>query len=388
MTDPLASLSAAGVAVWLDDLSRPKLTTGNLRQLVRDRCVVGVTTNPTIIQKAMADSAAYDEQIRRLALRGVDVGEALRTITVTDVRDAGVLRPVYDATGGVDARVSIEVDPRIAHDTDKTIAEAQALWWLVDRPNLFVKIPATIEGLPAISQALAEGISVNVTLIFGLGRYDAVMDAFLEGAERHRPPAATSPPSAPSRGFSSAASTPRSTPASTRSAARKRGRCAAKPRSPTPGSPMPATSRSSPASGGSASPAPAPARSGRCGHPPASRTLPTPTPAYVTELAAPGTVNTMPEATLHAVHHHAVIPTDSIRGGYGEAQHVLDALAELGVDDDDVVDTLERDGIAKFEDSWTSLIDTTTDQLQQAGAIVHPSGGAEPAGGGPSAAGR
>ena len=144
MSDPLAQLSAAGVSVWLDDISRDRLRTGNLADLIRDRHVVGVTSNPSIFQKAITESDSYDPQIHDLAIRGVDVGEALRAITAFDVRWAcDVLRPAYDASDTVDGRVSIEVDPRIAHETDKTIAEARALWWLVDRPNLFVKIPAT-----------------------------------------------------------------------------------------------------------------------------------------------------------------------------------------------------------------------------------------------------
>ncbi len=184
MTDALADLSAAGVAVWLDDLSRERLRTGNLAELVETRSVVGVTTNPSIFQKALSDGAAYDEQVRDLALRGTDVGEAVRALTTYDVRWAcDVLAPVAERSGGVDGRVSIEVDPRISHDTDRTVAEAKALWWLVDRPNLYIKIPATLEGLPAITQVLGEGISVNVTLIFSLERYDAVMDAFLAGLE-------------------------------------------------------------------------------------------------------------------------------------------------------------------------------------------------------------
>src|SRR5215212_1533977 len=185
MSDALADLSAAGVAVWLDDISRERLRSGNLEQLVRDKHVVGVTTNPTIFQKALSQGDAYDEQINDLALRGCDVGESVRSITTYDVRwGCDVLRPVYDRTDGVDGRVSIEVDPRIAHDTARTVAEAKALWWLVDRPNLFIKIPATVEGLPAITETLAAGISVNVTLIFSLERYDAVMDAFMAGLEK------------------------------------------------------------------------------------------------------------------------------------------------------------------------------------------------------------
>ncbi len=185
MSDALADLTQAGVAVWLDDLSRSRLQSGDLQELVDTRSVVGVTTNPSIFQAALADGAAYDDQVRDLALRGTDVGEAVRALTTYDVRWAcDVLRPVYDRTDGVDGRVSIEVDPRISHDADRTVAEARALWWLVDRPNLYIKIPATVEGLGAITRALAEGISVNVTLIFSLERYAAVMDAFLDGMEQ------------------------------------------------------------------------------------------------------------------------------------------------------------------------------------------------------------
>src|ERR1700712_326470 len=186
-TDPLGQLSAAGVAVWLDDLSRERLRTGSLGDLIRDRHVVGVTTNPSIFQKAISGADAYVTQLEDLALRGVDVGEALRLITTSDVRwGCDVLRPAYDASDTVDGRVSIEVDPRISGSADKTIAEARSLWWMVDRPNLYIKIPATREGIPAISQALAEGISVNVTLIFSLERYAMVIEAFLDGLERAR----------------------------------------------------------------------------------------------------------------------------------------------------------------------------------------------------------
>ena len=187
MADPLADLSNKGVSIWLDDLSRQRLVTGSLADLVAHDHVVGVTTNPTIFAKAIAGSDAYAQQIRDLWARGAIVGEALRAMTAFDVRWAcDVLRPVYDATGGVDGRVSIEVDPRLAYDTEATIAEARFLWWLVDRPNLFVKIPAARQGLPAIAACLAEGISINVTLIFSLARYDEVMDAFLDGLERAR----------------------------------------------------------------------------------------------------------------------------------------------------------------------------------------------------------
>ena len=183
--DTLGQLSAAGVAVWLDDISRERLSTGNLASLISDFHVVGVTSNPTIFAHALINGAAYDGQVADLAVRGVELEEAVRAITTYDIRWAcDVLRPVYDESGGVDGRVSIEVDPRIAGDTAKTIAEARALWWLVDRPNLFIKIPATLAGLPAITRALSEGISVNVTLIFSLERYGQVIDAYLAGLEQ------------------------------------------------------------------------------------------------------------------------------------------------------------------------------------------------------------
>jgi transaldolase len=187
MAEPLNELTAAGVASWLDDLSRTRLVSGGLAGLVRDCHVVGVTTNPTIFQRAMSHSDCYDPQVSELAMRGVEVDEAVRMITAFDVRWAcDVLRGAHDASDRIDGRVSIEVDPRFAHDTEKTVAEARQLWWLVDRPNLFIKIPATTAGLPAIARCLAEGISINVTLIFSLQRYTEVMDAFLEGMERAR----------------------------------------------------------------------------------------------------------------------------------------------------------------------------------------------------------
>jgi len=166
MSDRLAELSAAGVAVWLDDISRQRLSGGGLDALRRQQHVVGVTSNPTIFAKALSEAEDYADQLKELAMRGVAVEEASRMITTYDVRWAcDVMRPAYDASHGVDGRVSLEVDPRLAADTAQTIAEAKQLWWLVDRPNLFIKIPATDAGIPAIAATLALGISVNVTLI-------------------------------------------------------------------------------------------------------------------------------------------------------------------------------------------------------------------------------
>src|ERR1700757_596718 len=183
----LAALSAAGVSVWLDDLSRDRLQSGNLQELIDTKSVVGVTTNPSIFQKAFAEGDAYDAQIAELAERGADVDATIRTVTTDDVRNAcNVLAREWEASGGVDGRVSIEVDPRLAHDPGKKDQQAIELWKIVDRPNLSIKIPATKAGLPAITAVLAEGISVNVTLIFSVERHREVMDAYLTGMEKAR----------------------------------------------------------------------------------------------------------------------------------------------------------------------------------------------------------
>jgi len=182
VTNTLQRLAEAGVAVWLDDLSRPRIQSGSLASMVEQGDIVGITTN---FAKAIGAGSGYEAQLRELALRGTAIGETLRLLTAWDVRAAcDVLRPVFDRSAGRDGRVSIEVDPRISGDAERTAAEARGLWWLVDRPNLFIKIPATLAGLPAITACLAEGISVNVTLIFSTERYKAVLDAFLAGLEQ------------------------------------------------------------------------------------------------------------------------------------------------------------------------------------------------------------
>ena len=366
MTDPLAALTGAGVSIWLDDLSRERLVSGSLADLVaRDR-VVGVTTNPTIFAKAITGGEAYDAQVRDLAARGVEVAEALRALTTFDVRWAcDVLRPAYEATGGVDGRVSIEVDPRLAHDTTATIAEARALWWAVDRPNLFIKIPAARQGLPAIAACLAEGISINVTLIFSLSRYDEVMDAFLDGMERARAAGFDL------AGIASVASffvsrvdtevDARLDKTGAAEAAELRGKAAI------------ANARlayqhyervfSSPrwtalADAGARPQRPLWASTG-------VKDPGYPDTRYVVDLVAPGVVNTMPEATLRAVADHAQVPADSVRDRYEDAQRVLDQLRALGIGYDDVVATLEDEGIAKFDASWDHLAEQLTVTLRE-----------------------
>ena len=382
MTDALEELTAAGVAVWLDDLSRERLRTGNLAELVETRSVVGVTTNPTIFQKALSQGDAYDDQVRDLALRGTDVGEAVRSLTTYDVREAcDVLRPVYDRTDGVDGRVSIEVDPRISRDADRTVAEARALWWLVDRPNLFIKIPATQEGLPAITRALAEGISVNVTLIFSLERYQAVMEAFLAGLEQARDAGRDlSGIGSVASFFVSRVDTEIDKRLGDRDelkglAAIANARLAYRAYEQTF-----AGDRWGALQAAGARPQRPLWASTGVKDPRYDDTQ------YVVELVAPGTVNTMPEATLQAVHDHGKVRGDTVRGTYEDAQGVLDRLGEAGIDYDDVVHFLEADGLEKFEKSYAELVAGVTQQLEEFGAEIMTAGAAKPAGDGPASA--
>ncbi len=364
MTDRLAELSSAGVAVWLDDISRQRLSSGNLDQLRRERHVVGVTSNPTIFAKALSDADEYRQQVGDLAKRGVSLDEATRMITAYDVRWAcDVLRPVYDSTGGVDGRVSLEVDPRLAHNTDATAAEATALWWLVDRPNLFIKIPATREGLPAITAALAEGISVNVTLIFSLTRYDEVIDAFFAGLEQAKANGHDlSRLASVASFFVSRVDTEvdkRLAAVGGEQADKLKGRAAIanarlayqlyEKRF--------ASERWQALADAGAHPQRPLWASTSTKDPELRDTL------YVEELVAPGVVNTAPEKTILAYGDHGETRGDTVTTSYQDAQQVLDELAKLGIDYDDVVLVLEREGVEKFEKSWTELLDTVKDQL-------------------------
>jgi transaldolase len=357
--DILGQLTAAGVAIWLDDISRERLTTGNLEALVRDMHVSGVTSNPTIFAHAVSSGHAYDAQLADLAVRGVQIDEAARAITTYDIRwGCDVLRHVYDATNGVDGRVSIEVDPRIARDTAKTIAEARALWWSVDRPNLFIKIPATVEGLPAITQCLSEGISINVTLIFSLERYGQVIDAFMTGLEQ-----------AAAAGHDLAAI------GSVASFFVSRVDSEVDGRLDKIGTPEAAALRGKAAIANArlayelyeeriATPRwAALAQTGAATQRPLWASTSTKDPAfedtlYVVELVAPDTVNTMPEATLHATADHGRLRGDTVRGTYDQSRQVFADLAALGISYDDVVDVLEAEGVQKFATSWQEFLET------------------------------
>ncbi|UXY25329.1 transaldolase [Streptomyces sp. HUAS TT20] len=366
MSDALARLREAGVSIWLDDLSRRRLVDGSLSRLVRDRHVAGVTTNPTIFAHAIEGSDCYDDQIADLALRRVGVEEALRALTTFDVRWAcDVLRPVHEASGGTDGRVSIEVDPRLAHDTARTVAEARALWWLVDRPNLFVKIPAARQGLKAISACLAEGISINVTLLFSLDRYDQVVEAFLTGMEGARESGHDLADIASVASFFvSRVDTEidhRLDQVSGEKAVALRGRAAiANARIAYEHYERFFTSerwlRLQEAG----------ARRQRLLW--ASTSVKDPAyddTRYVTDLIAPDVVNTMPEATLNAVADHGIVPARGIRDTYGEAHTVLEELAGVGVDYADVVQLLEEEGVAKFDKSWDELAGKLTAALNE-----------------------
>ena len=365
MSDTLAELSAAGVSIWLDDISRERLVSGNLEQLVRDRHVVGVTSNPTIFAKALEKGDSYNEQVRDLALRGVDLEEAVRALTTFDIRwGCDVMRHVYDRTAGLDGRVSLEVDPRLAHDEAKTVAEAKALSWLVNRPNLFIKIPATKEGLPAITATLAEGISVNVTLIFALDRYDEVMDAFMAGLEQARDNGHDiSQIASVASFFVSRVDTEvdkRLDKLGSAEAQALRGKAAI-------ANTRLAYERYQKKFGTQRWGALAAA--GATPQRPLWASTSTKDPAYddtmyVLDLVAPGTVNTMPAATIEAIADHgAMRGTDTGARGYDEARKVFEDLAALGIHYDDVVDTLEAEGVSKFADSWKDLLNSVSGQL-------------------------
>jgi transaldolase len=367
MTDHLAELSAQGVSIWLDDLSRERITSGSLQALIDDKHVVGVTTNPSIFAAALTNGAAYDTQVRELAAKGADVDQAVFEITTEDVRQAcDIFAPTYEATGHLDGRVSIEVEPGLAHDTDATVEQAKQLSAAVGRPNVLIKIPATIEGLPAIARTLAEGISVNVTLIFSLDRYRGVMNAFLTGLEQAREAGRDL------REIQSVASffvsrvdteiDPRLTAIGTEAAEALKGKAGV------------ANARlayqayqevfSTPrwqvlAAEGARAQRPLWASTG-VKDPAYSDTL------YVTELVAPNTVNTMPEKTLNATDDHGDVTGDTVTGNYDDAAQVLDDLAALGISYQDVVDTLESEGVVKFEKSWSELLTDVQSQLSAA----------------------
>jgi transaldolase len=366
MTDALKRLSDEGVAIWLDDMSRKRITTGNLAELIDQQHVVGATTNPSIFQKAIVGDERYDAQLTDLASRGLTPDEAVRMITTADVRDAAdVFRPVFDATDGQDGRVSIEVDPRMAHNTRATIAEAKQLSWLVDRPNTLIKIPATKAGLPAIADVTARGISVNVTLIFSLDRYREVMDAYLTGLEKARTAGLDL-----AQIYSVASFFVSRVDTEIDKRLEKIGSSEAKA---LKGKAAVANARlayqayeevfssdrwQALEKAGANKQRPLWASTG-------VKDPAYPSTLYVTELVAPNTVNTMPEATLEATAEQGKVTGDTIRGTYEQSRAELDAIEAIGVSYDDVVQVLEDEGVAKFEKAWDELLDSTKAELER-----------------------
>jgi len=357
--DKLGQLSALGVAVWLDDISRERLRTGNLAALMRDFHVVGVTSNPTIFASAMGKGDAYDEQLADIRIRHIGAEQASWEITSYDIRwAADVLRPAYDASDGLDGRVSIEVDPRIARKTDETVASAKFLWWTVDRENLYIKIPATPEGVPAIAQTLAQGISVNVTLIFSLERYGEVIDAYMAGLEAAdaaghdlskiasvasffvsrvdtevdgRLEKIGTPEALALRGQAAIANARLAYELFEQKCATERWKALASKGANVQRPLWASTSVKDPAY---------------------------PDTMYVVELVAPDTVNTMPEATIKATADHGELHGDTIRGTYNASRKVFADLEKLGISYDDVVQVLEDEGVSKFAASWNELLET------------------------------
>jgi len=357
----LAELSAAGVAVWLDDLSRDRIRTGDLQRLVDEYCVVGVTTNPTIFAAAIHGSDSYDDQLHALAVREVSVEEALRTITASDVRDAcDLLRPIHDRQPG-DGRVSLEVAPGLAHDTDATAAEAGHLWWLVDRPNLFIKIPATEAGLPAITETIANGISVNVTLIFSLERYRAVMDAYLAGLEKRVANGGSL------EGIASVASffvsrvdteiDKRLDKAGADPSLKGKAGIANARLAYQAYEEVVSSDRWQALEAKGAHPQRPLWASTGVKNPEYSDTM------YISELIAPGTVNTMPEKTMKAYADHGE-PGTPVQKSYDDAAAVMKAVEDAGVDLDDVFRVLEDEGVKKFVDSWDELTESVRTELE------------------------
>jgi len=371
MTTPTEQLTAAGVSIWLDDLSRERITSGNLTELITTRNVSGVTTNPTIFQSAIGGGGhSYAEQIAELAGRGASVDETIFAATTDDVRDAAdIFRPVYDATGGVDGRVSIEVSPDLAHDTDATIVQAKELWASVARPNVHIKIPATKAGLPAITAVLAEGISVNVTLIFSLDRYAEVIDAYLSGIEQAK---ANGHDISRIHSVASFFVSRVDTEVDKRlNAIGTDAATALKSKAGVANARLAyelfeqqfATDRAKALTdaGGNVQ-RPLWASTG-------VKDPSLPDTLYVTELTAPGTVNTMPEKTLEATFDHGVIGGDAVTGAYAGAHDVFAQLASVGVDFADATQVLEDEGVEKFIASWHDLQNTVATALENAAKV-------------------
>ncbi len=349
---PLHKLAAYGQSVWVDSLSREMVRGGELARLIREDAVTGVTSNPAIFQKALAQGTAYDAQLAELA-GASSAKEAFIALAVTDIQDAcDVLRPVFDETKGADGHVSLEVDPTYAYDTEQTFAEMARLWQEVDRPNLLVKIPATLPGLPAIEDAIASGRSINVTLIFSLERYVKVAECYIHGLQRL---------AADGKDLSTVSSVASffvsrvDTEADARLEAAGAGHLCGKLAVANAKLAYAEYQRlfSGPAWEELAAKGARPQRplwASTSAKNPAYRDV-----IYVEELIGPDTVNTMPEETIRAFRDHGLLAR-TIDADVDEARQVFAAVAAAGVSYDDVVTVLEAEGVQKFADAFSSLL--------------------------------
>ncbi len=354
MNERLKALADAGVSIWLDDLSRARLTSGNLAQKIAEDSVSGVTTNPTIFAAALAQGDDYAEQVNALGDE-IDVDYAIKQLTTTDVRDAcDLFADVYAASKGYDGRVSIEVAPTLANNTGETIAQAAELHDLVDRENVLIKIPATKPGLPAIQQTIADGISVNVTLIFSEERYREVMDAYLSGLE-----AADAAGKDLSTIHSVASFFVSRVDAEVDKRLEKLGRDDLKSKTAIANALVAygafeevfgSDRFKALAAKGANQQRPLWASTG-------TKDPDLPDTLYVTNLVADGVVNTMPEKTMDAFADHGEVG-ESIVGRAAEGRAVLDEVTAAGVDLADVFEVLEDEGVEKFIVSWNELVTT------------------------------
>ncbi|HET6166311.1 MAG TPA: transaldolase [Marmoricola sp.] len=367
MSDRLKQLSEAGVSIWLDDLSRERLETGNLADLKKNSSVVGITSNPSIFAKALEEGERYDAQVRELVGRGADLDTVIEELTTTDVRDAcDVFLDVFEATDGVDGRVSIEVNPGLAHQTEETVRQAEELWRKVDRPNLYIKIPGTKEGWPAIAETLGAGIPVNVTLIFGLDQYQHVMEAYVEGLEKARDNGHDiSKLHSVASFFVSRVDTEidkrLDAAGADRSLFGKAGVANARLAYQAYEKFFVGERWDALVAAGANPQRPLWASTG-VKNPEYDDTM------YVVDLVVPDTVNTMPEPTLDAVADHGEIKGDQVHPFYDDAAAVFAALKDAGIDYDDVIDVLIREGVEKFVTAFDDLSASVEKAMQQASA--------------------
>lgn len=362
MNSQLSQLTAAGVSVWLDDLSRDRIASGNLAELILDKSVRGVTTNPTIFASALKSGVSYGPAVAEAASRGLTVNQAIFEITSKDVRDAcDIFARLYKDSDGVDGRVSIEVEPGLAHDSAGTISQALELYKLVNRENVMIKIPATIEGLTAIQKVTAAGISVNVTLIFSVERYAAVIDAYFAGLrEALANGVDVSKIHSVASFFVSRVDTEVDARLSRLGGEHLKSKAAlanARLAYELFEKRFQSEEWQQLSAQGARLQRPLMASTG-VKDPNLSDTL------YVTELVAPNLVNTMPEKTLMAVADHGVITGNTISSNYDLARAVMGELDQAGVEFDEVTATLEREGVEKFIVSWNELVDTVAAALE------------------------